>query len=342
MLKWFKKKESPETAESARATATTAEAASGEAASGEGLFARLKRGLGRTQNALAGRLREAIGLKQKVDEELLEKIEEILIQGDVGFAAAERVIERLREEGRKRSAYEAEALTAVVKESIAEILMNGQREMRTAAEPPTVILIVGVNGTGKTTTIGKLALEFARAEKRVMLVAADTFRAAAVEQLAIWAERTGAGLVRQNEGADPASVCFEGLEAARRDRPDVVMIDTAGRLHTKTHLMDELGKVVRVIKKHLPEAPHETLLVLDATTGQNALNQVKIFKEAVEVSGLIMTKLDGTAKGGILVAIKQAHPELPVMKIGIGERADDLRDFDARDFADALFAEEDH
>jgi fused signal recognition particle receptor len=210
--------------------------------------------------------------------------------------------------------------------------------MRAPAGGPTIYLVVGVNGTGKTTSIGKLALEFARQGKTVMLIAADTFRAAAVEQLGIWAERTGACLVSsEREGADPASVCFEGLAEAAKSKPDVVLIDTAGRLHTKRYLMDELGKVIRVIKKSFPDAPHETILVIDATTGQNALSQVNTFREVAELTGLVMTKLDGTAKGGILVAIKQAHPDLPVFRIGIGEAPEDLRPFRAEQFSRALF-----
>ncbi|MBI3736200.1 signal recognition particle-docking protein FtsY, partial [Candidatus Sumerlaeota bacterium] len=220
-----------------------------------------------------------------------------------------------------------------------DILSVGNRAIDLGRPAPTVILIVGVNGTGKTTTIGKLALEFTREGKSVLLVAADTFRAAAVNQLGIWAERTGAQIVRKDDGADPAAVCYEALESARKSPPDVILIDTAGRLHTKTYLMDELSKVIRVIKKIYPDAPHETILVLDATTGQNALSQTATFKEVAQLTGLIMTKLDGTAKGGILIALKEAHG-LPIFKIGIGEAPEDLRDFNPGEFADALFAQE--
>ena len=335
MLKWFKKKDVPS---APSGSPTGIEDPPDPRAGGGGVFTRLRKGLSRTQVALVDNMRAAIGLKDKVDEELLENIEEVLIRGDVGARSAARIVDRLRSEGRKREACDPDALTAIVKESILEILSKGQRPFAHDAPTPFVVLVVGVNGTGKTTTIGKMALEMTRAGKRVMLVAADTFRAAAVEQLAIWAERTGSCLVSKEGGADPASVCYEALDAAKNDPPDAIFIDTAGRLHTKTYLMEELGKVIRVIKKVQPGAPHETILVLDATTGQNALNQVDTFLEVAELTGLVMTKLDGTAKGGILIAIKDAHEDLPIFKIGIGEAAEDLRDFNAEEFADALFA----
>lgn len=369
MLKWFKKKNDRDPAPEGRSGSESAPAStaspsasaepsrdapleqSGGAGEAEGeanrgtnknLFSRLLSGVSKTQEAIAGRIRTAIGLKEKVDEDLLEKIEEILLQGDVGVRSTTKIVDRLRTEGRRRETYDAEALLGLVKESVCEILSAEHRTLALDREGPSVVLVVGVNGTGKTTTIGKMALELTRRGKRVMLVAADTFRAAAVDQLRIWAERTGSGFVSGDEGADPASVCYEAMAACKDQPPDVIFIDTAGRLHTKTYLMEELGKIIRVIKKIDPEAPHETILVLDATTGQNALNQVATFKEVSQVTGLVMTKLDGTAKGGILIAIKEAHASLPVFKIGVGEAAEDLRDFNAEEFADALFADGNH
>jgi fused signal recognition particle receptor len=343
MLKWFKKKESSEDAatppDSAIGVEVRADAEEPPPPGSPGFLARLGSRLTKTQSNLSGKLRSAIGLKAKVDEELLEQIEEILIGADVGAKTAGKIVDRLRKEARAQEALEAGALTDLVKDSIAEILGSSQREIVSDHPVPLILLVVGVNGTGKTTSVGKLALQFTRAGKRVMLVAADTFRAAAGEQLAIWAERSGSGLVRGEQGADPASVCHEALTAAQTDPPDVLLIDTAGRLHTKKHLMEELSKVIRVIRKIYPDAPHETILVLDATTGQNAVNQVATFTEVAEVTGLIMTKLDGTAKGGILIAIKDAY-DLPIFKIGIGEGPEDLTDFVASQFAQALFAAE--
>lgn len=374
MLKWFKKNKPEEISEEAAEAIgdTTEEEASAEIsghasapqtavevspdappeaeiepedsspAAAPGFFGRLTKGLSKSQQAISGQLRSAVGLKKKVDEELIEDVEDILLQADVGISSTEKISERLRKLGRKHEAYDPEAIADLVKESIAEILNDSNRTMELQDAPPTIVLVVGVNGVGKTTTIGKIALEFSNAGKKVMLVAGDTFRAAAVEQLAVWAERSGAGLVTpQKDGADPASVCYEALSEAKEALPDVVLIDTAGRLHTKKYLMEELSRVIRVIKKIYPEAPHETILVLDATTGQNALQQVHTFREVTDVTGLVMTKLDGTAKGGILIAIKDAHPDLPVFKIGIGEAPEDLRDFHAKEFAEALFAQKD-
>ncbi len=306
---------------------------------GPGWFARLRDRLRTTSQALAGKLRLAIGLSGKIDDALLEEIESILIQADVGGRAAAKIVDKIRRAGSGREEASAERVMGLVKESVMEILSVNNRALDLKRPAPTIILVVGVNGTGKTTTIGKLALELSRQGKQVMLVAADTFRAAAADQLQIWANRTGAQIVRKGEGADPASVCFEALETAQRTPPNVILVDTAGRLHTKTYLMDELSKVVRVIKKIYPDAPHETILVLDATTGQNAINQTATFKEVVPLTGLIMTKLDGTAKGGILIALKETFG-LPIFKIGVGETPEDLRDFEPGEFADALFVRE--
>ena len=301
------------------------------------LFARLREGLSRTKTAMVDRIRQAIRLHGKVDEELLEEIEDILIQSDVGVATTRRIVDRMRAEA--RGVEGGDAVMALFKRAVSEILTQNNRPLRVDAGRPSILLFVGVNGTGKTTTIGKIGRELTAQGRRVMMVAADTFRAAAADQLQIWAERTGAAICRQDEGADPASVVYEALEGARRDTPDVILIDTAGRLHTKVNLMEELKKIRRVIQRHYPDAPHETVLVLDATTGQNALNQLKTFHEATELTGIVMTKLDGTARGGTLVACKDAY-QLPVFKIGIGEQPEDLRVFDPEDFVEALFSVE--
>ncbi len=336
MLRWFKRKEPEEPARAAVAEPPARGAAATPPA--EGLFARLRQGLGKTHSALVGALRSAVRLNPRLDEELIQEVEEALLQADVGVRSADRVLGRLRREVPRGEPLEMARLLAILKDSIAEMLEKDQRPPRENPQGPTIWLFVGVNGTGKTTTIGKMALELSRHGRSAMMVAADTFRAAAVDQLAIWAERTGACLASGREGADPASVCFEGLKAARDGGVDFVLIDTAGRLHTKAHLMEELGKVVRVIRKVYPEAPQEIILVLDATIGQNALAQVATFRQAVGLTGLIMTKLDGTARGGILIAVKEAHPDLPIFKIGVGEAAEDLRDFVPAEFAAALLA----
>jgi fused signal recognition particle receptor len=303
-----------------------------------GFFVRLKRQLSRTKDTLVSRVREAITLHGKADEELLEEIETILIQADVGIETTTKIVERMRKDREARKAGSPDALITVFKQALAEIVSHDERTLRLRSGEPTIMLVIGVNGVGKTTTIGKIAKQYHEQGKRVMLVAGDTFRAAAVEQLTIWAERTDSLLVKREMGADSAAVCYEALASPEARECDVILIDTAGRLHTKSNLMEELKKIYRVIKKVNPDAPHETLLILDATTGQNALNQARIFGEVAPVTGLIMTKLDGTAKGGILVALRDLF-DIPVLKIGIGEGEDDLRDFDPQAYIDALFEE---
>ena len=305
----------------------------------KGFFARLRDRLARTRGALVDKILTAMRLHGKVDDELLEEIEEILLQSDVGVATTGRIIERLRIAAKTQSDITPEALLNQVREAVAEILNVNNRVIRFNQGRPTIVLVVGVNGTGKTTTIGKMGKLLADRGKSVMMVAADTFRAAAANQLEIWAQRVNGAIVRREEGADPAAVVFEALEGAKQETPDVILIDTAGRLHNKAHLMEELKKIVRVIQKHYPNAPHETVLVLDATTGQNALNQVRVFHEATKLTGLIMTKLDGTAKGGILIACKDEF-KLPIFKIGVGEGVEDLRDFEPDEFIEALFGSE--
>lgn len=276
-----------------------------------------------------------------MDEETLEELEETLIQADIGVPTALDMIKKLREatQKEKNKNLNAEWLNGKLKGLISDFLESGSRELALTEDgTPAVYLVIGVNGVGKTTSIGKLAQQFRNEGKSVMLVAGDTFRAAAIQQLEIWAERSGSDFVRGQENADPSSIVFDGISAAVARKVDIVLIDTAGRLHTKTNLMKELDKINRVISRHIPSAPHETLLVLDASTGQNGLVQAKIFTECTGVTGIILTKLDGTAKGGVTLAI---HHELkiPVKYIGIGEGIDDLNPFDPETFAEALFAE---
>ncbi len=301
---------------------------------GRGLLARLKAGLRRTSNSLTSGI-GAIFTGRRLDEAALEELEELLIAGDLGAATAAELTAALAQQrfGAEVTAIEVRRALA---DQIADLLapVEGALAIDDDAKPH-VILVAGVNGTGKTTTIGKLAQSLSREGRRVMLVAGDTFRAAAVEQLTIWGERAGAPVVARPDGGDPAGLAFDALERARAEGIDVLLIDTAGRLQNKAHLMAELQKIDRVLKKLDPRAPHSRLLVLDATTGQNALNQVDVFREAIAVDGLVMTKLDGTAKGGVLVALAQRFG-VPVVALGIGEGIDDLRPFEARAFATAL------
>jgi fused signal recognition particle receptor len=299
------------------------------------LFQRLKTGLAKTREGWAQQL-EGLFKERSWNEATLAELEEILLAADVGVKATQRLSDTANLYARGTSA--RELLTFLQKE-IAHILKEAQRPPAIArfAATPWVMLFLGVNGVGKTTTIGKLAARYVAAGKSVMLVAADTFRAAAIEQLGVWAERTGATLVRQQHGADPGAVVYDGIRAAIARGTDVVFVDTAGRLHTKSNLMDELRKVRRVIGRELPGAPHETLLVLDAVTGQNGLAQARAFLQSLEVDGIVLTKLDGTAKGGIVIAIA-GELAIPIRYVGVGERVDDLRDFDPDEFVSALFA----
>ena len=305
-----------------------------EDGAGRGLLARLKAGLRRTSNSLTSGI-GAIFTGRRLDEAALEELEELLIAGDLGAATAAELTAALAQQ-RFGAEVTATEVRRALADQIADLLapVEGALAIDDDAKPH-VILVAGVNGTGKTTTIGKLAQSLSREGKRVMLVAGDTFRAAAVEQLTIWGERAGAPVVARPDGGDPAGLAFDALERARAEGIDVLLIDTAGRLQNKAHLMAELQKIDRVLKKLDPRAPHSRLLVLDATTGQNALNQVDVFREAIAVDGLVMTKLDGTAKGGVLVALAQRFG-LPVIALGIGEGIDDLRPFEARAFATAL------
>jgi fused signal recognition particle receptor len=302
-----------------------------------GWFQRLKQGLTKSSSRLTEGL-AAILVKRRLDETTLEEIEELLIAADLGPATAAQLAADL---GKARFGKEVtdEEVKLFLADRVAALLAPVAVPLDTGAARPFVVLVVGVNGVGKTTTIGKMAEQFRNEGKRVMMAAGDTFRAAAVAQLAIWGERTGAPVVQKGEGADPAALAYEALERARREDVDVLLIDTAGRLHNKTALMDELAKIIRVLRKLDPSAPHATLLVLDATTGQNALQQVETFRALVQINGLVVTKLDGSAKGGVLVALAERF-KLPVHAVGVGETAQDLQPFDPREFARSLMGVE--
>ncbi|MBX5469848.1 MAG: signal recognition particle-docking protein FtsY [Thermoleophilaceae bacterium] len=298
-----------------------------------GFFRRLRENLSKTRQALGAELQASVF--QRLDDETFERLEEMLIYADVGAPATARIVERLETEAAGGTLASGEDLTRRLTELLAEAARTGEATIDLRHDP-TVILMVGVNGTGKTTTIGKIAWHLQKElGKSVLLAAGDTFRAAAVEQLEAWAERAGSDIVKAAPGSDPGAVAFDAISAARARGHDVVIIDTAGRLHTQDHLMDELAKVRRVIAKQMPEAPHETLLTIDATTGQNGLRQALLFRETVDVTGIVLTKLDGTAKGGIALAIAQ-ELGVPVKLIGIGEALEDLRPFDPDDFARAI------
>jgi len=300
-----------------------------------GLFAKLKEGLTKTRENFVGRIEEVFTGRKRIDEELYEELEEVLIRSDVGVNTAFELVERLRKEVKKQKISQPSELYQVLQELITELL--GEEETLTLAKQgPSIILVVGVNGVGKTTTIGKLANRLKKDGKRVIMVAGDTFRAAAIDQLEVWGERAGIEVIKQREGADPAAVAYDAVQAAKSRGIDVVLVDTAGRLHNKVNLMEELRKVKRVIEREIPGAPHEVLLVLDATTGQNALQQAKLFQEVAGVTGIVLTKLDGTAKGGVVLGIK-GETRIPVKWIGIGEGIEDLRSFVPKDFAAALF-----
>ncbi|MBI5666121.1 MAG: signal recognition particle-docking protein FtsY [Nitrospirae bacterium] len=299
-----------------------------------GLFDRLKEGLFKTKKTLIENVERLVS-GRTVDDRLLDEFEELLIMADVGPQAAESITKSLRAKVKEQKIRNEKDLKDAFKEEVKKILIDGHKVM-CAGEKPFVVLTVGVNGVGKTTTIGKLARRFTDHGFTVTLAAGDTFRAAAIEQLEIWADRAGAQIVKHRSGADPAAVAFDAVASAKSKNIDVVIIDTAGRLHTKSNLMEELKKIKRVIGKEKPSAPHEVLLVVDATSGQNAINQAKIFNEAVGVTGIALTKLDGTAKGGIILAINK-ELNIPVKLIGVGEAVEDLQDFNPGEFVDALF-----
>ena len=303
----------------------------------KGFFARLSSGLQKTRASLNDKLDSVIKAFTKVDEELFEELEEALISADVGVNTSLYIIDKLRDIVKERRITESDGVRDAIKEIICEILESGDNKL-VMNGTPAVILVIGVNGVGKTTSIGKMAARLTAQGKKVVLGAADTFRAAAADQLQIWSERVGCDLIRLQEGADPAAVVFDTINAAKARGADVVIIDTAGRLHNKKNLMDELNKISRVIERELPESSKEVLLVIDATTGQNAVSQVQQFQEAAGITGIVLTKLDGTAKGGIVIAISHDR-QIPVKFIGVGEGIDDMQEFDPADFSSALFGE---
>lgn len=301
-----------------------------------GFFDKLKAGLTKTRDQLVSGIENVVLGKKKIDESLMEELEEVMILADLGVDTTRGIIDSVREKVKRNELTDADLLKKEIKEQIRAILKNRTGELR-GGDSLAVYLIIGVNGTGKTTTIGKLSAKLRADDKKVLLAAGDTFRAAAAEQLVLWGERTGADVIRHKSGADPGAVIFDAIAAARAREADVLLVDTAGRLHTKTNLMEELKKINRVIERELPGEPREVLLVLDATTGQNALSQAKLFNQAIGVTGIVLTKLDGTAKGGIVVAIS-SELGIPVKMVGVGEQVDDLQLFDPDEYVDALFA----
>ena len=301
-----------------------------------GLFSKIGAGLKKTRTSLMNSMNSMLRGFTRIDNELFEELEEILVMGDVGTATAGRVCETLRQKVKEQGITDPAAIRGLLQETVAEMLAGGQ-ELHIGTQP-SVILVIGVNGVGKTTTIGKLAARLKAEGKKVILGAADTFRAAAIEQLEIWAQRAGVDIVRHTQGADPAAVVFDAVSAAKARGADVVICDTAGRLHNKKNLMDELAKIGRVIDRELPQADKEILLVVDATTGQNAVNQARQFKAAAGITGIVLTKLDGTARGGVVLAIRE-DLQVPVKFIGVGEGIDDLQPFDPVQFAAGLFDE---
>jgi len=304
---------------------------------GPRFLGKLRQGLSKTRNAFTGRMDRLFLGKKEITEDLLDELEEILFTSDIGVTTTQELIDSVQEKVARKELKDPGKLKTALRDQMLSYLKAAPIEQsRPSAGEPLVVMVVGVNGVGKTTTIGKAAHRFKSEGKNVLLVAADTFRAAAVEQLAIWAERVGAPVIKQGPGADPSAVAFDGLTAAMARKVDVVLVDTAGRLHTKVNLMEELHKIRRVMGRKLPGAPHEVWLVLDATTGQNAISQAQMFHEALGVTGIVLTKLDGTAKGGIVVGISR-ELGIPIRFIGIGEKIDDLREFDAADFVRAIF-----
>ncbi|CUO09837.1 signal recognition particle-docking protein FtsY [Clostridium paraputrificum] len=299
------------------------------------LFDKLKDGLSKTRNGLTDKINEALKLAVTIDEDLYEELEEILITSDIGMDTTMEIIEKLREKIRKEKINDTELVIPTLKSVIKEMMMEGAEEEEDK-EGRRILLVIGVNGVGKTTSIGKLAAKNKAEGKKVLLAAADTFRAAAIDQLEVWSQRAGVDIIKQSEGSDPAAVVFDAVTAAKSRSADILICDTAGRLHNKKNLMNELSKINRIIDREYSEAKKETLLVLDGTTGQNAVIQAKQFMEVCPIDGIILTKLDGTAKGGVVISIKQTL-NIPVRYIGVGEGIEDLQEFDAEAFAEALF-----
>ena len=298
------------------------------------LFDKLRQSLSKTKDSISTKIESVVKSFKKIDEELFEELEEVLITADIGVNTSLEIIDRLREIAKEKKLTESQELYAELSNILVEIL-DGEDDSVKLEGKPAVIMVIGVNGVGKTTSIGKIANLYIKQGKKVILVAADTFRAGAIEQLDVWANRVGAEIVKQQEGSDPAAVVYDGINAARNRKADVLLCDTAGRLHNKKNLMDELRKIYKILDRELPGSSKEILLVLDATTGQNAVQQAKLFKEVADITGIVLTKLDGTAKGGIVFAIKNEY-YIPVKFVGVGESADDIMEFDAREFVRAI------
>ncbi len=301
-----------------------------------GFFEKLKNGLKNTKDALAEKIGAVIHSFTKIDEDFFEELEETLILSDIGAVTSEKICEELRKEVKRTGATDPAEVKGMLKNIIAEIL-SGDNTLNIDTKP-SVIMVIGVNGAGKTTTIGKLAYNLKNEGKKVIVAAADTFRAAAIDQLEVWTQRAGVDIVKHAEGSDPAAVVFDAINAGVARNADVIICDTAGRLHNKKNLMDELKKIARIVNNKLPDSSIEVLLVLDATTGQNAVNQARLFKEAADITGIVLTKLDGTAKGGIIIPIKQ-ELDIPVKLVGVGEKIDDLQNFVPEDYVEVLFSE---
>lgn len=297
-------------------------------------FDKLKVGLGKTKSNINEKFNDIFGNFRKVDEDLLDELEEVLIMSDIGIETSSEIISRLRDKIKKENIKDAEEVKEKLREIIIDILNVDNKELKLNTKP-SVILVIGVNGVGKTTSIGKIANNLKKNRKKVILSAADTFRAAAVEQLEIWSERVGCEIVKKAEGADPASVVYDSIKRAKEENADILICDTAGRLHNKKYLMDELYKIQKVIDKEMPDADKEVLLVIDATTGQNAISQVKAFKEVAPITGLVLTKLDGTAKGGVVIGIVNEN-QIPVKFIGVGETINDMEAFNSKDFVNSI------
>jgi fused signal recognition particle receptor len=300
------------------------------------LLDRLKAGIEKTRAGISDRLEDALAGRREIDAEVLDELEYALITADIGVKTTAEILEQIRLRVDRKQAGDADSVRALIREHLLEVLQANDRPLPRVTEPPAVVMVVGVNGAGKTTTIGKLARLYKEEGRSVLLCAADTFRAAAIEQLEVWGERTGTEVIRQKSGADPSSVVFDALQAAKARGVDYVIVDTAGRLHTKENLMSELEKMRRTSKKVVPDAPHEVLLVIDATTGQNGLEQARKFTESSGVTGIVLTKLDGTAKGGVVVAITR-ELALPIRYVGVGEKSDDLLPFDPETFVNSIF-----